>query len=158
MQISTDGGTQPLWAHSGREIFYRNRDKVMAVSIQTEPTLQAEAARLLFTFQESSSRGNTPLTYAIAPDDQRSCSSSRGGRLKSTSSSTGSKNSSALCRPRIEVIGGYLITSALIFAAVAILHLLRLINGWDFVLGSWSIPRWVSMGWHACLPGHFLWP
>ncbi len=38
----------------------------------------------------------------------------------------------------------YLITSALIFAAVAILHLLRLINDWNFLLGPWSIPRWVS--------------
>ena len=38
----------------------------------------------------------------------------------------------------------YLITSALIFAAVAILHFLRLINEWDFVLGSCSIPRWAS--------------
>ncbi len=36
----------------------------------------------------------------------------------------------------------YLITSALIFAAVAILHFLRLINDWDFVLGPWSVPRW----------------
>ena len=38
----------------------------------------------------------------------------------------------------------YLITSALIFAAVAILHFLRLINDWDFVLGPWSVPRWFS--------------
>ena len=38
----------------------------------------------------------------------------------------------------------YLITSGLIFVAVAILHCLRLVNDWDFVLGSWSIPRWAS--------------
>ncbi len=39
--ISTDGGRQPLWAHSGRELFYRNGDEVMVVSIQTEPTLNS---------------------------------------------------------------------------------------------------------------------
>ena len=47
--ISTDGGSQPLWAHSGRELFYRNGEKVMVVSIQTEPTLKADAPRPLFS-------------------------------------------------------------------------------------------------------------
>jgi hypothetical protein len=31
-QIST--GLQPIWARSGREIFYRNGDRMMAVSIK----------------------------------------------------------------------------------------------------------------------------
>ena len=69
--ISTDGGSQPLWAHSGRELFYRNGEKVMVVSIQTEPTLKVDAPRPLFSYPEGSSRGNTPFTYDIAPDDQR---------------------------------------------------------------------------------------
>ncbi len=33
------------------------------------------------------------------------------------------------------MVGSYLITSGLIFAAVAILHFLRLFNDWPFVLG-----------------------
>ncbi len=69
--ISTDGGVQPLWAHDGRELFYRNGEKVMVVSIQTKPTLKAEAPRRLFTYPEGSSEGWTSLTYDIAPDDQR---------------------------------------------------------------------------------------
>ena len=69
--ISTDGGVQPLWAHSGRELFYRNGGKVMVVSIQTEPTLKAEAPRLLFTHPEGFASNYTPLTYDVAPDDQR---------------------------------------------------------------------------------------
>ena len=70
--ISTDGGTQPLWAHSGRELFYRNGEKVMVVSIQTEPTLKAEAPRQLFTYPEGPAEFfGGPLTYDIAPDDQR---------------------------------------------------------------------------------------
>ena len=69
VQISTDGGRAPLWANSGRELFYRNGDKVMVVSIQTGPTLKAEAPRLLFTYPEGSSAWY--VSYDIAPDDQR---------------------------------------------------------------------------------------
>jgi len=37
-QISNGGGTRPLWAHSGRELFYiDSKGRVMAVPIQTKP-------------------------------------------------------------------------------------------------------------------------
>jgi serine/threonine-protein kinase len=39
-QISNDGGRQPVWARNGREIFYRNGDKMMAVPIDTEPAFR----------------------------------------------------------------------------------------------------------------------
>jgi hypothetical protein len=39
----------------------------------------------------------------------------------------------------------YLIVSTLIFAVVAVMHLLRLVLGWSVVLGMTSIPLWVSM-------------
>jgi Tol biopolymer transport system component len=29
-QISTEGGTAPVWARNGRELFYLNDDKMMA--------------------------------------------------------------------------------------------------------------------------------
>ena len=48
VQISTDGGNEPRWAPDGRELFYRNGDKMMTVSIQTEPTFEAGPPRLLF--------------------------------------------------------------------------------------------------------------
>ena len=48
MQISTDGGINPHWSPNGKELFYRIQDKMMAVSIQTEPTFKAETPRLLF--------------------------------------------------------------------------------------------------------------
>ncbi len=38
----------------------------------------------------------------------------------------------------------YLYISGTIFGIVAILHLVRVINGWDFVLGPWSLPMIVS--------------
>jgi Tol biopolymer transport system component len=38
--ISTDGGNEPVWAPSGREIFYRNGDAMMSVSVSTGPSLK----------------------------------------------------------------------------------------------------------------------
>lgn len=36
IQISTDGGTEPIWAKSGLELFYRNGDKMMSVAIDAK--------------------------------------------------------------------------------------------------------------------------
>ena len=38
----------------------------------------------------------------------------------------------------------YLILSGSIFGIIAVLHLLRVVNGWDLVLGPWSVPVWIS--------------
>lgn len=38
----------------------------------------------------------------------------------------------------------YLAISGIIFGLVAIFHLLRLLKGWDLVLGTWSAPMLVS--------------
>ena len=34
--------------------------------------------------------------------------------------------------------------AAVIFALVALLHLLRLVMGWSAVIDSWAVPMWVS--------------
>jgi len=34
--------------------------------------------------------------------------------------------------------------AAVIFAVVALLHLLRLVMGWAIVIDSWTAPMWVS--------------
>jgi len=34
--------------------------------------------------------------------------------------------------------------SAAIFFLIAILHVLRLIYGWEAVIGNWEVPFWVS--------------
>ena len=34
--------------------------------------------------------------------------------------------------------------AAVIFALVALLHLLRLVIGWSIVIDSWTVPMWVS--------------
>jgi len=48
VQISSDGGTEAVWSRNGRELFYRNRDKMMAVAVTLEPTFSAGKPRLLF--------------------------------------------------------------------------------------------------------------
>lgn len=38
----------------------------------------------------------------------------------------------------------FLIIAAVVFMLVALLHLLRLINGWPVMLGNCTVPMWVS--------------
>ncbi len=48
-QASTDGGTAPRWSHDGRELFYRNGDKMMAVDVQTTPAFHVTGTpKMLF--------------------------------------------------------------------------------------------------------------
>jgi len=48
-QVSTEGGSEAVWSPSGREIFFRNGDKVMAVSLAaTADRIRAEKPVLLF--------------------------------------------------------------------------------------------------------------
>jgi len=69
-QISTEGGTEPVWNHNGRELFYRSGDKMMAVDIATQPSFSAGKPRTLFEGQYQP----TPVTfpnYDVSPDGQR---------------------------------------------------------------------------------------
>jgi eukaryotic-like serine/threonine-protein kinase len=47
-QISTEGGIEPQWSRDGRELYYRQADKMLAVTIETQPAFRASAPRLLF--------------------------------------------------------------------------------------------------------------
>ncbi len=49
LKISSEGGTHPLWARDGRQLFYLNGDAIMAVTIETSPTFSpGRDPRLLF--------------------------------------------------------------------------------------------------------------
>jgi len=37
--VSTQGGTQPVWNRNGRELFYRDMNKMMVVDVTTSPDL-----------------------------------------------------------------------------------------------------------------------
>src|ERR1700734_3276013 len=43
--ISTGGGFNPRWSRSGRELFYKSLNKMMAVDIQTTPSFRAGAPK-----------------------------------------------------------------------------------------------------------------
>ena len=69
-QISTEGGTEPVWNPNGRELFYRNGDKLMAVDIATQPGFAAGTPRMLF--QGRYERAPFPIAnYDVSPDGQR---------------------------------------------------------------------------------------
>lgn len=69
-QISTDGGREPVWAHSGREIFYRNGDKMMVAAVTTEPTFRPSNSRVLFQGPYEPPTTTSPQ-YDVTSDDQR---------------------------------------------------------------------------------------
>ena len=49
MPISTDGGIEPVWSKSGRELFYRKGDSLMSTQIQLKP-FRAAVPQKLFDF------------------------------------------------------------------------------------------------------------
>jgi eukaryotic-like serine/threonine-protein kinase len=69
-QISTEGGTEPAWNPNGRELFYRSRDKMMAVDIATQPSFAAGKPHMLFEGRyEPAPFPNTD--YDVSLDGQR---------------------------------------------------------------------------------------
>ena len=70
LQISTEGGTEPMWSRDGRELFYRTGNKMMAIAIATEPELAPGRPTLLFEgrYLSGVSTGNPATGYDVAPD------------------------------------------------------------------------------------------
>jgi Tol biopolymer transport system component len=68
-QVSTEGGKEPVWARNGGELFYRNDDKMMAVSVETEPTFSAAKPRVLFADPYVKHGWFVP-NYDVSPDGQ----------------------------------------------------------------------------------------
>jgi Tol biopolymer transport system component/predicted Ser/Thr protein kinase len=71
-QISTDGGTEPVWNPNGRELFYRSGDnnKMMAVDIATQPGFAAGKPRLLYEGPYLPTPATFP-NYDVSLDGQR---------------------------------------------------------------------------------------
>lgn len=70
MPISNDGGGEPRWAASGRELFYRAGDRMMAVPIEYTPLLRAGTPRVLFE-GKFARIGWGQANYDVAPDGRR---------------------------------------------------------------------------------------
>ncbi len=78
IQISSDGGTDPVWSHDGKELFYRNGDKMMVVAVSTSPTFKASKPAVLWEGRYSHGMtsscgppGATETNYAVSNDGQR---------------------------------------------------------------------------------------
>ena len=72
-QITTEGASEMMWARNG-EMFYRtggNREKMMVVDIQTQPTLSLGKPRLLFEGNYATSSPSFSPNYAVSGDGQR---------------------------------------------------------------------------------------
>jgi serine/threonine protein kinase/Tol biopolymer transport system component len=69
-QISTEGGTEPVWNPNGRELFYRSGGKMMAVDIATQPGFTVGKPRMLFDGPYSPTALTTP-NYDVSADGQR---------------------------------------------------------------------------------------
>jgi Tol biopolymer transport system component len=69
-QVSTEGGNEPVWNPSGRELFYRSGDKMMALDIATQPSFAAGKPRVLFEGQYARTLFTIP-SYDVSPDGQR---------------------------------------------------------------------------------------
>jgi len=69
-QISTEGGTEPVWNPNGRELFYRNGDKMMAVDIATQSGFVAGKPRMLFEGRYQRTPATSP-DYDVSADGQR---------------------------------------------------------------------------------------
>jgi len=71
-QVSSGGGSAPLWAHNGRELFYAANGNMHVVRINPGPPFSAEPPRVLFTIPDRVRAGAVARgTFAITPDDQR---------------------------------------------------------------------------------------
>ena len=67
VQISTDGGSEPVWARSGDELFYRNGDKMIAASIRLLPETQVRNRQVLFEAPYVHGR-RQPANFDVSPD------------------------------------------------------------------------------------------
>jgi hypothetical protein len=71
-QMSTEGGTEPMWNPNGRELFYRNGERMMAVEVTSQPTLSASRPRMLFEGQYYLTPfPQTNPAYDVSRDGQR---------------------------------------------------------------------------------------
>ena len=71
--VSNDGGTEPVWAANGKELFYRNGDRVLAAAVATEPTFSTSPPRVIFEggYERDRGSGGANANYDVARDGQR---------------------------------------------------------------------------------------
>jgi len=78
VQVSSDGGTDPVWKRNGGELYYRNGDSMMAVPVSTGPTFSAGRPQELWKGHYSPGMGSscggpgpTSSNYDVTADGKR---------------------------------------------------------------------------------------
>jgi Tol biopolymer transport system component len=70
-QVSTDGGTHPVWARDGRELFFEGPNgQLMAVSVDSTRA-ELRASNPTRVLSASYYHTENPTTYDVAPDGTR---------------------------------------------------------------------------------------
>jgi hypothetical protein len=67
--VSRDGGSEPRWSHSGRQLFFKSGNQLMVVDVAPSPTFMAGTPRPLFSLSGYRSARNRQQ-YDVAPDDR----------------------------------------------------------------------------------------
>ena len=63
-QVSTDGGSGPIWSRDGRELFFKSGGRLMVAGVETRPTFRAGLPKPLFDLTNVGD-------YDVAPDGAR---------------------------------------------------------------------------------------
>jgi len=71
-QVSTKGGTSPVWAHSGRELFFVDGNReLVSQAVPPGATFQRGEQRILFAIGPSYYEDTNHTYFDISPDDRR---------------------------------------------------------------------------------------
>ncbi|MBI2535514.1 MAG: PD40 domain-containing protein [Gemmatimonadetes bacterium] len=68
-QVSTEGGQEPIWARSGRELLYRGAEGIVSVRVGTSPAFSVEGREVLFP--DPLLRLAFHANWDVHPDGQR---------------------------------------------------------------------------------------
>ncbi len=69
-QISTEGGTEPVWNRNGKELFFRDANKMMAVDVAAQASFAAGKPHMLFEGPYAPTPATFP-NYDVSLDGQR---------------------------------------------------------------------------------------
>ncbi len=70
-QVSVNGGAQPRWRADGKEFYYVEGERLMAVPVSLGPALTVGSPKELFASPGLAWRPDNYLTYDVTPDGQR---------------------------------------------------------------------------------------
>jgi Tol biopolymer transport system component len=70
-QISTNGGTTPVWAENGRELFYMSSGNFMSASVTAQPTFSASTPRIVADYPPFLMGRLSNGVYDVSADGQQ---------------------------------------------------------------------------------------